>query len=36
MPCMDFSMIAIVLSSDGDLLLLLVLVVSGLKVLLIE
>ena len=34
--CMDLSMIAIMSSSDGDLLSLLVFVFSGLKVLLIE
>ena len=36
MSCMDLSMIAMVLSSDGDLLPMLVLVFAGLKVLLIE
>ena len=36
MSCKELTMMAIVLSSGGDLLLLLVSVVSGLKVLLIE
>ena len=36
MSCMDLSMIAMVLTSDGHLLSLLVYVFSGLKVLLLE
>ena len=36
MSCMDFSMMTMVLFSGGDFLPLFVLVVSGLKVLLIE